>query len=337
MTSKITPAERQINLILALRNTRHGMTRAQIFNQVTGYNPQASSDAQERMFERDKEILRKQGLEIITLDVDGPADQVRYRITQPATSVTELTLSNAQLTVLQTVAKLWDGTEWGVETERAMQKLRGALTPASEDDAPAKFDLSVRLQPVQPVLVPLARAIQDGQRVQFDYQPAQGNGETKPRLVEPWRIYFRDGGRYLVGHDCDRQAQRTFKLNRIQGEIKPVGPVGAFTAPDAAASPPTPQKTYPVTVLLDPARAHQLRQYGSQQPLTDAAQQFAGQTTLEEWEPWTLHFDSQWQAHQTLLAAGAEVVVLEPKELRTQMLQSLRHLAKFTAEGVTNA
>ena len=42
-----------------------------------------------------------------------------------------------------------------------------------------------------------------------------------------------DRGRwYLVGHDRDRDAARTFRLSRIGAEVTPIGPAGAVTRPE---------------------------------------------------------------------------------------------------------
>ncbi len=42
-----------------------------------------------------------------------------------------------------------------------------------------------------------------------------------------------DRGRwYLVGHDRDRDATRTFRLSRIGADVTPIGPPGAVKRPD---------------------------------------------------------------------------------------------------------
>ena len=52
------------------------------------------------------------------------------------------------------------------------------------------------------------------------------------RTVEPWGVVTEKGRWYLVGHDRDRDATRTFRLSRIGGEVTPIGPAGAVTVPE---------------------------------------------------------------------------------------------------------
>src|SRR5690606_28953887 len=75
--AQIDPAERLLNLIIALTHARTRMTRAQIRESVAGYEPlpaglsekeAARRDAAfERMFERDKDDLRRMGIPLQTV------------------------------------------------------------------------------------------------------------------------------------------------------------------------------------------------------------------------------------------------------------------------------
>ena len=59
----------------------------------------------------------------------------------------------------------------------------------------------------------LAEALRYGERVQMRYVDARGQ-ETE-RVVRPLRVSARDGVMYLVAHCYRRNAQRTFRLDRI--------------------------------------------------------------------------------------------------------------------------
>ena len=64
--SQTIPAEeRQVNLLLALRNTVAGMTATEVVSTVTGYD-RRGGEAARRMFERDKGVLRDLGITITT-------------------------------------------------------------------------------------------------------------------------------------------------------------------------------------------------------------------------------------------------------------------------------
>jgi proteasome accessory factor B len=67
-SAKNPPEERLVNLVVALVATEQGLTKDTILSSVSGYREQsgagASKDALEKMFERDKESLRRLGVPI---------------------------------------------------------------------------------------------------------------------------------------------------------------------------------------------------------------------------------------------------------------------------------
>ena len=86
-SAKNPPEERLVNLVVALVATEQGLTKDTILSSVSGYREQseagASKDALEKMFERDKESLRRLGVPIETIgDWADPDDlrEARYRI-----------------------------------------------------------------------------------------------------------------------------------------------------------------------------------------------------------------------------------------------------------------
>ena len=86
-SAKNPPEERLVNLVVALMATEQGLTKDTILSSVSGYREQseagASKDALEKMFERDKESLRRLGVPIETIgDWADPDDlrEARYRV-----------------------------------------------------------------------------------------------------------------------------------------------------------------------------------------------------------------------------------------------------------------
>jgi proteasome accessory factor B len=53
----------------------------------------------------------------------------------------------------------------------------------------------------------------------------------KAREVEPWGLLLRNGFWYVVGLDHGAQAQRVFRVDRIEGGVT-AGPPGAFVVPE---------------------------------------------------------------------------------------------------------
>src|SRR5690606_22816073 len=78
--TRVAPAERLLDLLLALRHAPGRLTKADIRASVNGYLDATNDVAFERMFERDKDLLRHLGVPIVT-DVDPVhEDAVGYRL-----------------------------------------------------------------------------------------------------------------------------------------------------------------------------------------------------------------------------------------------------------------
>ncbi len=233
MPDALPPAERLLNLVIALVNTTHRMTKEQIRSSVAGYDQAASTDAFERMFERDKETLRELGIPVVTVSSAAHGDDQGYRIDPDAYALPPMQLSAAQLGVLALAAEFWQGQALRPDAARALTKLRVVGATPSETDIVA--GLAPRLHPAGPALTPLLDAAHDRRAVTFTYRTAS-TGEVMQRHVEPWRLVASRGGWYLVGHDRDRGAARVFRLNRIDGPVRSYGPPSAFEVPDAVDS-----------------------------------------------------------------------------------------------------
>ena len=79
------------------------------------------------------------------------------------------------------------------------------------------------------VLGLLLSAIGTGQAVQFPHRPSRTDPYTV-RTVEPWGVVTEKGRWYLVGHDLGRKQSRVFRLGRMEGNVRPVGPAGVSPA-----------------------------------------------------------------------------------------------------------
>lgn len=231
MADALPPAERLLNLVIALVNTPGRMTKEQIRASVAGYDRDGSTEAFERMFERDKETLRDLGVPVIT--VHGPAhgDDLGYRVDLDAYALPPMELSAAQLAVLGLAADLWQNQSLRADAARALTKLRVVGDTTGESGTDAVAGLAPRLHAAGPALGPLLDAAHARQAVTFTYRAAS-TGEVRRRTVHPWRIIASRGGWYLVGFDTDRDAPRVFRLSRIVDDVVAVGPPGAYTVPD---------------------------------------------------------------------------------------------------------
>jgi predicted DNA-binding transcriptional regulator YafY len=228
--------ERLVNLVAALIDTDHPLTREQIHQRIEGYSD--DPDAFRRNFERDKELLRQMGLPLGTeaLDPNHP-EEVGYRIRREEYELPDPGLDEHELAALRlaSAAVQVDGT-WGREaTTRALRKLGGAATAGtagSTTGADAKGTGWAAL-PGGDTVAAAFGAIAECRRVHFTYR-----GEA--RVVDPWRLSFRRGQWYLAGLDHHRGEERLFRLDRLEGSLVVDGPPHAFTRPAGGDTTPRP-------------------------------------------------------------------------------------------------
>ncbi|HUF97443.1 MAG TPA: WYL domain-containing protein [Ilumatobacter sp.] len=102
--------------------------------------------------------------------------------------------------------------------ERALAKLHQSLPPRSRAEADALASATVRLPSTgdevdHSVLVLVTAACREGERLHLEYR--DGAGRVTERRVEPYRVVNVERRWYLVAHDLERQAWRTFRLDRF--------------------------------------------------------------------------------------------------------------------------
>lgn len=190
------------------------MSLQDVVEQVPGYP--AGLAARRQAFERDKRVLREEGVPLTE-------EAGRYRIRPEDYYLPELDLTPEERVALNVaVAAVPVSTEHG---RTALRKLGGTEVggPLLEGALPVGAQL-VDL-PGLPSLPSLHAAIANRAMVEFDYR-----GE--PRRVEPYGLLFRDGHWYIAGWDLSREARRTFRVDRIEGTVA-VGEAGAFESPAA--------------------------------------------------------------------------------------------------------
>jgi proteasome accessory factor C len=213
--------ERLTDLVLVLLHTATPRTLDEVAAMVPGY-PEAHA-ARRQAFERDKRILRDEGIPVVTEPIEGPA-QYGYRIDPDAFYLPDLELAPDEQAALHLAVA---GVHLGDPSGRdALAKLGASgvaeVATVAQVDAPG-------------ALVPLFDAVRSQAETRFTYHGT-------PRAVAPATLEFRAGRWYLVGWDRARQAARTFRVDRIESLAAP-GPPGSGAVPpgfnpgDATAEP----------------------------------------------------------------------------------------------------
>ncbi|NEA55756.1 WYL domain-containing protein [Streptomyces sp. SID13666] len=310
----IAKAERLMNLALCLMNTRRPVSKRELRESIEAYHEIGSDDAFNRMFERDKDDLRELGLIIETVEsVDG---DVGYLARRDRNRLPEIALDAEEAAALSLAAKVWQQARLAEAASGALQKLRAAGVPF-EDTHSA---LEPRIPTPEPAFEPLMVATRERRAVSFDYRKANAV-RPEPRQVEPWALECWRGHWYLAGWDRDRGAVRVFRLSRISGKVRSRG--GAFSAPvpdhvdvrAAVASWAGEGATATARIRLRRDSGYPLRSKAVTSEPVDA-----------EWDELEIPYGHGLDAW--LVEFGPDVVVLEPAELRADVVDRLRAVAK---------
>ncbi|MET8325346.1 WYL domain-containing protein [Streptomyces sp. NPDC005181] len=314
----IAKAERLMNLALCLLGTRRPLSKRELRGSIEAYLEAGSDDAFNRMFERDKDDLRELGLVIETVEnLDGDTG---YLARRDSNRLPPITLDAEEAAALGLAAKVWQQARLAGAASGALQKLRAAGMPEAEDAYEVHSALEPRIPVHETAFEPLMLACRDRRPVTFDYRKANA-ARSEQRQVEPWTLECWRGHWYLAGWDRDRGAERVFRLSRISGRVR--SRAGAFTAevPDVVTVRETVEswagETATRTALI------RLRS-GSGYPLRSRA--ISVQELGDGWDELEIPYGHGLDAW--LVEFGPDVVVQEPADLRADVVDRLRAVAK---------
>lgn len=308
--------ERLVNLLLMLLSARRPVTAEQIRNVVPGYE-QADDESFRRMFERDKEELRDLGVPLETAPLDAWEDEVGYRVVRSSYELPAIPFEPDEAAALALAARLWQSAGLADASARALLKLKAAGIDA---DPVATAGIEPRVAAREPAFDAFLAAVRVGRAVTFAYRGPQADAPST-RTLEPWGLVHRRGRWYVAGHDRDRAATRVFKLNRVVGDVTPVGKPGAFAVPDgidlrAIVAPEGDPPTKTAVVRLAPGAA-----WGVRRAATSAKEDAEGWTVADV--PYgDLDRFAEW-----LVGFGPDVVVLDPDDAREAVVTRLRAVA----------
>ncbi|MDJ0463314.1 WYL domain-containing protein [Streptomyces sp. H27-C3] len=315
----IAKAERLMNLALCLLGTRRPLSKRELRGSIEAYLEASTDDSFNRMFERDKDDLRELGLVIDTVEnLDGDTG---YLARRDSNRLPAITLDAEEAAALGLAAKVWQQARLAGAASGALQKLRAAGMPEADDPYEVHHSaLEPRIPVHEAAFEPLMLACRDRRPVVFDYRKATA-ARPETRHVEPWTLECWRGHWYLAGWDRDRGAERVFRLSRITGKVR--SRTGAFTAPvpDVVTVRETVEswagETATRTALI------KLRS-GSGYPLR--ARATAVRDLGGGWDELAIPYGHGLDAW--LVEFGPDVVVLEPADLRADVVDRLRAVAK---------
>jgi proteasome accessory factor B len=308
--------ERLVNLTVAFLEARKPMTFAEIRSRTRFYD-QDDAESARRMFERDKDDLRRLGVPVEVREIPFSED-VGYVVDRRTYELPDVDLTAEEVAALALAVQ----STGGAGAHLPLAKLAARAPDPAQLAAEVPTRVTLEPDPVDE----LAEAVVQRTPLSFTYRTA--GGATARRTVDPYAVVQRRSAWYLVAHDHDRDARRAFRLDRITDRPRAVGEPGAFTPPEeldvaAAVSGPDAEPVV-VELAVDPHARWAVEVRGA----TDTGREHAGRSVLrlEALDP---QRDLSW-----LLGFGADVEVVEPPELRHEVARALDRVVE-AAGGAT--
>lgn len=325
-------SERLMNLVICLLVSRGFVSKQKLRSLVEDYR-ELGDEAFEKMFERDKDELRDLGIPIETgHHRDGFETEVGYRIRRKEFELPPLSFTAQEVAVLGLAARVWQHASLAEATSRAVLKL-GAEGIATDTTSLAA--LEPRLTSSDPAFEPMWRALQRRRVVEFDYR--RPGASPARRRLEPWGILNWRGRWYVVGHDRDRDATRMFRLSRIVGEVAPVGRPDAYQVPPgldlreeaARLSPDLPRQQARLRVRRGAGfglRRRAVTVEPVESPTKAGADGGSGSGAPEGFDELVVTYGEAPIIAEEIASYGADVVVLDPPDLRDLVIRHLKGL-----------
>jgi proteasome accessory factor C len=213
---------RQLSLVAFLMAERRPLTARDVKGNVEGYS-EMSDEAFARRFYSDRAELLGLGVPLDSQRDEFTGEEL-YTLRSERYFLREFSLEDEELAALQTGLYLLEGNFAYAEPLRlALQNL--ALGRPGFEHPPTETADRVEIRDVDYSpetpgrLAKLEGAISKQRTIKFAYR-AITSDEERERTINPYALLL-DGGRwYVIGHDHDRDAIRTFRVSRIRGEIR---------------------------------------------------------------------------------------------------------------------
>ena len=214
----IDRVERLTNLLALLLETSRPLTLVEIAGELRGQYPEGEANRR-AMFERDKAALRGIGVPIETAVRSGEdAGVSEYWIDRERYELADLALEPDETRALQTAFATIRSASGG---EIAAGEL--ALWKLGATSADAELPVVAHV-PELSALPTLRDAAARRRTVTFRYH-------ATPRHLDPFGVLLRNGFWYVIGREHEADQQRTYRVDRIEGDVAVTGADHAFERP----------------------------------------------------------------------------------------------------------
>ena len=304
-------SERLVNLTIALLGTKSWLSRSQIFSSIDGY--EGETDAKERMFERDKDDLRKLGIKIEVGSYDPLFDdEAGYRIRPDSYRTDIQAITPRELSLISLATSIWQGAVLDSSALSALIKLKSLGIESDLDAIPA---IEPQIHVSDQNLAFIVDAIAHRRPISFIY--IAQDLSRQERVLEPFGAGTKGGYWYVAGNDLDKDEVRVFRLDRIDSKISFQGKSSSYEIPSGfsmAAHLESPAKSSMATLKIRRGKAGQIT---------------ALSTVVTEDDEWlTVEYPFQ---HQSELLSDVmwhldDVELVKPESARAALVSALEEI-----------
>ena len=303
--------ERLVNLTIALLATKRYITKSEIFRTVDGY--EGTAESKERMFERDKDDLRNLGIEIEVGSFDPLfEDEAGYRIKPDRYQFQLGEVTSQEISLLSLAAEAWRGAALDGSALTALRKLRAI---GIESDIESIPDLAPHANIRDKNLQIAIGAITSRQKITFKYLSEELTEQE--RKIAPYAVTSRYGHWYLYGMDLEKLGIRSFRIDRISGDISPEGKTGSFEVEnsfDLAGLSTNVDEVSKAIIYLRAGRAIALR---------SRSVSLSTKSDVAGWDKVELSFRDRERFIEEVLWYGDDAIVITPKVVRDEIVKRL--------------
>ncbi len=296
-----------MNLTIALLASRRFLTKSEIFSKIAGYD--GDQEARDRMFERDKEELRQIGIEIEVGSIDAYFDdEIGYRINRSRYQLQLQDLTPQQLAFITLAENVFQSQESADAVHSALIKLKSAGLEVDTSILPAIA------QPFKSIPINVDAAIEAlslRKELTFEYLNRELIAES--RHIAPWHLSHKKDRWYLIGLDIDKQELRTFRLDRIVGEISVSRKSGLYEIDFEELQKHLSIETQPLIATIRVRKGRALR-------LRKKATVIA---TEAEWDLIEVPYWDEREMRIKVLWEEKDAIVISPESLRSEVIDSL--------------
>jgi predicted DNA-binding transcriptional regulator YafY len=213
---------RQLSLVAFLMAERRLLTARDVKSNVEGYS-EMSDEAFARRFYSDRAELTALGVPLQSQRDEFTGEEL-YTLRSENYFLERLDLDDDELAALQTALYYLEGKFAYAEPLRlALQNLAlgrsGFAEPPTETAERVRVSAPDYSPELAGRLAKLESAISKQRTVKFGYWSPR-RARPGERTVNPYGLRLDEGNWYVVGHDLDRKAMRTFRVSRVRGDIR---------------------------------------------------------------------------------------------------------------------